>query len=58
MLGNGNRIVACNRYLKLFYNFSIFEIPTNIPLNSLDVTGLLQKKLYTFGTKQTLSAFS
>jgi len=35
----GNRIVACNRYYKLIYIFSIFKIPANIPSNSLALIG-------------------
>jgi len=40
-MGGGNRIVACNRYHRLIYVFSIFNIPTNVPADLLDATGLL-----------------
>jgi hypothetical protein len=35
--GDGNRIVACDRYYKPFYVFSIFNMLTNLPSNFLDL---------------------
>jgi len=38
-LGGGNRIVACNPCHRLIYIFSIFNIPTDLPTNSLALIG-------------------
>ncbi len=38
-MGGGNRTVACNRYHKPFYVFSIFNVPTNVPADLLDAIG-------------------
>ncbi len=39
--GGGNRIVACNRYHRLIYIFSIFNVPANVSADLLDAIGLL-----------------
>jgi hypothetical protein len=38
-LGSGNRIAACNRYHRLIYVFSIFDVPTNVPADLLAAIG-------------------
>jgi len=55
ILGGGNRIVACNRYYKLIYIFSIFNVPANVPADLLDAIELLWTRLSAFGTKQTFN---
>jgi len=53
--GGGNRIVAYNPYHRLIYIFSIFDVPANVPANTLDAIGLLWTRLSAFGTKQTFN---
>ncbi len=37
--GGGTRIVACNRYHRLIYIFSIFNVPANVPADLLALIG-------------------
>jgi len=39
--GGGTRIAACNRYHRLIYVFSIFNVPANVPAD-LSRLGLLE----------------
>ena len=38
--GGGNRIVTYNPYHRLFYVFSIFNVPTNVPTSILRLNPL------------------